>query len=182
MVTSPYRRGADDGFIFGLYLSLMFFGIFASAHWPVLGLLSLLLIVCVPLVIFLFMRRYDRELQGCVTFPMFWMHGMMTFICAILISGAFFVIYLTWIEPDWFFNQLQGVVEAATLPAAKGTSIEEFGKIASEMIEFHMIPSPVSIMFELLMLAIVTGSLLSILLGCIFIIRRRIASPSRKKS
>lgn len=173
MVTSPYRRGADDGFLFGLYLTLMFFGFFTAQRSSALALTAFALAVFVPLVIFLFMRRYDRQLNGCVTFPMFWMQGMMIFICGILIAGAFTVIYLTWIEPDFIFWQFSSLAEVGSQPDAKGTALEEMGEMASQMIEKHMLPTPISIVVELILIAIVSGSLLSILLACYFTMRRR---------
>ncbi len=175
MTTSPYRRGADDGFIFGIYLSVLLLSMFAAPKIAILGPLALVLIICVPLVIFLFMRRYDRQLSGCVTFPMFWMQGMVTFICGILLAGAVLVVYLTWIQPNLIYDQLTGLIETASLPQAKGTVIEEMGKMASEMIRQHIVPSPISIVVELILLAIVTGSLLSMTLGGLMVLRRRFA-------
>lgn len=173
MITSPYRRGADDGFIFGIYLSILLLSMFVASRLPILGFLAILMIVGVPLVIFLFMRRYDRQLSGCVTFPMFWMQGMVTFICGILIASALLVVYLSWIDPGLIPEQLNALIKASSLPQAKGTALEEMGEIASQMIAQHLVPTPIQIAVELILLAIVSGSLLSMVLGALMTLRRR---------
>ena len=58
MIQSPYRRGADDGFFFGAYLTVMFFASIFSEWMPLLQLLSGAMAVCVPLTIYRFMLRY----------------------------------------------------------------------------------------------------------------------------
>lgn len=174
LITSPYRRGADDGFIFGLYLTLMFFGSIFAAHIPMLGLLSLVMAAAVPVVIYIFMRRYDRQMNGCATFPMFWMQGVVTFICGTLIAGALLVVYLHWIDPGFVLRQLQTLVETGSAPELKGTSMAEAATMASQMIEARFVPTGVQIVTEIVMVSIVSGSLLSILLGSFFALRHRI--------
>ncbi|MCM1076090.1 MAG: DUF4199 domain-containing protein [Bacteroides sp.] len=172
IVTSPYRRGADDGFMFGLYLTLMFFsGIFGF------GLLSFLMMVCVPTVIYFFMRRYDRQLQECATFPMMWMQGVVIFVCGMLIAGTFLVVYMKWIQPDFILNQLEAVIEVGA--QNPGTALEEVGEVAEQMIKANFIPSAMSIVSELIMLAIVTGSILSIIISSIFALRHKTARQRR---
>lgn len=184
MITSPYRRGADDGFFFGLYLSLMFFSGIFSSRIPVAGtllsLLSLLMAVGVPAVIYMFIRRYDRDLQECATFPMMWMLGVVTFVCGILISGALLIIYMKWIEPDFILRQLQTLADAGKL--APGTFLEESGDIASQMIAANFIPSATAFVSEIIMLAVVTGSVLSIIISSVFALRHKTARHRRADS
>lgn len=180
MVTSPYRRGADDGFIFGLYLSLMFFGSIFAPKLPLLGLLSFAMMIAVPAVIFIFMRRYDRQLQECATFPMFWMQGVVIFICGILISGALLVVYLQWFDTDYIRLQMESMAELGESPEAKGTVLEEAGSITRRMLDARFIPSPIAIVTELIMAAIVSGSLLSIILGCFFALRNKLRRRARQ--
>ena len=69
MIQSPYRRGADDGFFFGAYLTVMFFASIFSEWMPLLQLLSGAMAVCVPLTIYRFMLRYHRSLGQMGSFP-----------------------------------------------------------------------------------------------------------------
>ena len=174
IITSPYRRGADFGFLFGIYLSVMFFSSIFGKLLPLTGLLSLLLMLGVPVF-------YDRELQGCATVPMMWMTGVVTFICGILISGALLVIYMKWIEPGFVLSQLEGLVETGKkLP---GTPVAEAGEIAARMIRANFIPTPIAIVTEIIMATIVSGSILSIIVSAGFALlhksqRRRGSSES----
>lgn len=166
IITSPYRRGADFGFLFGIYLTVMFFSSILAKSLPLTGLLSFVMMIGVPVFIFLVLRRYDRELQGCATFPMMWMAGVVTFICGILISGSLLVIYMKWIEPDFVLHQLEGLVEAGR--QVPGTPIADAGDIASQMIKANFIPTPIAIVSELIMATIVSGSILSIIISAGF--------------
>ncbi len=173
MIPSPYRRGADDGFIFGIYLSAMFLASLLSTHFPVLSLVSLLMAAIVPVVIFLFMKRFDSALREYSTFPMLWMQGVVIFVCGILISGTVMVVYLKWIEPDYVITQLHTLVEAGA--TSDDANVKSFAKVAEQMLEANFIPTPIVIVTELIMLAIVTGSILSIILSTYFTVRRKAA-------
>lgn len=144
------------------------------------SLLSLLMMVGVPVVIFFFIRRYDRQLQECATFPMMWMLGVVIFVCGMLIAGALMVIYMQWIAPDFVLTQLQGVVELGR--QAPGTALAEAADIASQMIEANFIPSPIAIVSELIMAAIVSGSLLSILISSFFALKHKTSRQRRSNN
>lgn len=172
MIPSPYRRGADDGFLFGIYLSVMFLASLLSSHMPSLSYLTFLMAVCVPVVIYQFMRRFDKQLKEFSTFPMLWMQGVVIFVCGVLIAGVVLVVYLKWIEPDFILNQLKMLVETGA--ASDDHTVKEFADIADQMIKANFIPSPMYIVTQIILLAIVTGSILSIILGTFLTIRRRI--------
>lgn len=171
MIKSPYHRGADDGFTFGIYLTLLFFSSIFAPKLPLLGLLSFGLMLGVPTLIYLFIRRYDRELGEMSSFPALWMHGIVIFVCGILISGAGLVVYMKWIEPGFIVGQLNNLVEAGK--AAPGTAIADAGQLAEKMIETKFIPSATSIVVELIMLAIISGSILSIVISFFLSMRRK---------
>lgn len=168
---SPYRRGADDGLIFGLYLTLMFFGSIFAPKLPLLGLLSFALMAGVPAIIALFLYRYNRNQHGCASFSELWMSGIVTFICGSFISGALLIVYMKWIEPDFIVNQLNGLIEASK--QVPGTALEEAGNMASQMIDANFIPSATAIASEVIMLAIVSGSLLSMIISSLLVIMNR---------
>lgn len=178
IITSPYRRGADDGFIFGIYLSLMFFSGIFSSHLPLLGLLSFALMAGVPAIIYYFIRRYDRDLSECATFAMMWMLGVVIFVCGILISGTLLLIYMKWIQPDFILNQLEGLVEFGRL--YPGTAMAEAAGIAEQMIEANFIPSAMAVVSEFIMLAVVTGSILSITISALFALRHKTSRRRRE--
>ncbi len=170
MIQSPYRRGADDGLIFGLYLTAMFFAsIFAGSFAP-LSLLGAVMMAGVPVVIYFFMRRYDRSLGPAATFAMLWMQGVVIFFCGMLIAGTALVVFMKWIHPGFVAEQLTAV--AALKGAVPGSQIDLAADVAEKMIEAKFIPAPIDIVTEMLMLAIVTGSMLSMTLSGLFALRR----------
>lgn len=105
---------------------------------------------------------------------MFWMQGVVIFICGILIAGALLVVYLKWIDPGYILRQLNTVIEAGSTPEAAGTFLAEAAEVARQMIDQRFIPSPIAIVTEMIMLAIVSGSFLSILLGGFFALRNKL--------
>ncbi len=171
MIESPSRRGADDGLRFGLYLGVMFFASIFSASFPLLSFLSLAMIIAVPGVVYAMMRRYERSLGAAASFAMLWMQGVVIFFCGMLIAGTALTVYMRWIEPDFIAGQLAALASLeGTMP---GTFVDEAASVASEMLEARFIPSAVSVVIELIMLSIVTGSALTICLSAFMSLRRR---------
>ena len=151
----------------------MFLASLLTTRIPELSFVTIVMAACVPVVIFLFMRRFNAALKEFATFPMLWMQGVVIFVCGILISGAFLVIYLKWIEPDYVISQLRTLAETGA--QSGNPTLEEFADLADKMIEANFIPSPIAIVTELIMAAIVSGSILSMILSAYFTIRRRTA-------
>ena len=170
MLQSPYRRGAHDGFTFGIYLTAMFFCSIFAINVPLLGLISFVLMVGVPLVIYRYLVSFERSLGEAASFPMLWMQGVVIFFCGSLIVSAAMVVYMKWIEPDYILNQIKMVADMSG--TAPGTFMDEAAEVAQAMIDNKFIPSPISIMTEIIMLAIVTGSILSIAISALLALKR----------
>lgn len=171
MIQSPYRRGADDGIVMGLYLTVMFFASIFSASLPVLTWLALLMMVCVPLLVWRLMSRYHRLLGQASSFAMLWMYGVVMFFCGMLITGVALEVYMTWIHPGYVAEQLQSL--AALKGDYPGSYLDTMAEMARSMLDAHFIPAPINLVAELVMMAIVSGSLLSIILSALLTIRSR---------
>lgn len=171
MIQSPYRRGADDGFIFGIYLTVMFFASIFAGRFAPLSLLGLVMMAAVPAVIYRFMHSYHRSLGAAGSFAMLWMQGVVIFFCGMLIAGTALVVYMKWVHPGFVVEQLTAVAALkGTLP---GSQMDLAAEVAEKMLEAKFIPAPIDIVTEMMMLAIVTGSILSMTLSGIFALRRR---------
>lgn len=171
MIQSPYSRGAEDGLRFGLYLGVMFFASIFATALPMLSMLSLAMIVAVPVVTWVLMRRYQRSLGAASSFAMLWMYGVVLFFCGMLIAGTALTVYMRWIEPDYLSSQLAAL--AALEGSMPGTFVDQAASVASDMIDARFIPSPIAVVTELIMLAIVTGSGLTVCLSALLSMRRR---------
>lgn len=160
---SPYRRGANDGFPFGLYLVVLFFASIFSSQVALLTLLTLLLFIGVPFVIYYFLRRAYIADYGCTTMSALWMHGIMIFLCGGLIAGAVEIIWLRWIQPDFILDQVNAMI--AFYREAGIERSDEMADILQKMVDNHLVPSAIMIVVELLWLGVFTGSLLSALIA-----------------
>lgn len=177
MNQSPYSRGAEDGFLMGLYFILIFFGPILSSAIPMLSVVSLLMIVMVPLVVWRLMIRYSRREGYTATFPMLWMQGVMMFGCGMLIAGALLVVYMKWIVPDFVASQIAQLAAMADT-AEEGSFLAKSAETARQMLDARFIPSATDIVVEFFLLAIVTGSVLSMTLAAVIAAsnRRRLTS------
>ncbi|MDE6377870.1 MAG: DUF4199 domain-containing protein [Duncaniella sp.] len=158
MIESPYRRGAHDGVTFGVYLTAMFFFSIFSPVLPLLSVAALLMMAAVPVVTFLYLRRYQRDLGVASSFSALWMQGLVIFACGMLLCGLVLAVYMTWLNPSFLTDQL------ASLAAVKGTmpdtGIDEAALVAERLLENKAVPRPIQVIIQLEMLAIVTGSFL----------------------
>lgn len=161
--TNPYRRGADDGFIFGIILSVMYFAAVFSTIVPILSIVSLVTFVSVPFIIYRFLRRaYVTDLYT-TQLSSLWMQGIMTFICGCLISGLAAVIYLKWINPSFIGERVQEAIDFYSESGWK--SGEEMADMLRKMVKAHLIPTPIQIVIEMIWLGVFSGSLLSLLMA-----------------
>ena len=108
---SPYKRGADWGAWFGIYLSALFFATSYSVSYPVCGWLGLLLIVGVPPCIFLMLRKSYIADNGKTIFSSLWMEGIAIFFFGGLIASIVAMVYMRWIEPSFFDTRIDALIE-----------------------------------------------------------------------
>lgn len=167
---TPLRRGADDGLWFGMYLTAMFFASIFAPALPILSVVSLLLVVCVPFVVFRSMARYRIHLADEASFATLWIYGVVLFFFGVILAGFVLTAYMTWVNPDYISSQLQAL--AALSGHDLGATIDQAASLASSMLEAGFVPRPIDLVTELIMLAIVTGSGLSIVLSLIIMARR----------
>lgn len=160
---SPYRRGAEDGLTFAVYLTVMFFASIYSTRVAMLSLLVIVMMLGVPFVIYGYLRRAYVADRGRTIMSSLWMHGIMIFLCGSLLAGAVELIWLRWIDSDYIITQLNAVVE---LYSDSGWDRgEQMAEVIQRMIDNGLVPSVISIVMEMIWLSVFTGSLLSALIA-----------------
>ncbi len=169
MSKTPYRRGAEDGLKFGLYLGVLLFSSLLSGKVAWLGLLFYVMVILVPVIIYRMMVSYKRELGGVVTFSMLWMQGLVIFSCAAVIAGGAMMVYLRWINPDYMVENLRQV--ASLDVSGENAGLTEVRDMAQNMLDNHFVPRSVDVVIMIILMAITSGSLLSMLLAGILIAR-----------
>lgn len=175
--TSAYRQGADTGFYFGLYLSALFFAMAYSVNFPVLSIVSFILMLGVPVIIYRWLRIYYCRLYGHALFSALWMYGIMIFLCGSLIAAAVSVIYMKWIHPDFMTEQIDAslaILDSSPLPQAKETA-----ETMRLLREHGMLPGPVEISIRMISFNVFTGSMLSALMA--LLARARGYRPQNKQ-
>lgn len=160
---SPYKRGADQGFYFGIYLSVMFIASVAGTGMPLLGLAGMLMALGVPFIIFRFLRRTYIEEQYTSNLSALWMQGIVIFACGALIHSVIAIIYLKWIDPTFIINQIDRVIELYdNLDTPSATTVAD---TLRRIVSAGAVPSATAIVVEMVWLAIFSGSILSLLMS-----------------
>lgn len=164
-IPSPYKRGADSGFIFGIYLSAIFLTTFYGFEHQASGLISTLLMCGVPVYAFFALRR-SYIADGCRSLlSALWMEGITMFFCGSLISGLVSFVCMRYVDPGWLTRVFTMAAEAAeAMPGDEGAEMAEMFRA---VIENHAIPPAIAISFQTIWLAVLTGSLLSLIISAI---------------
>ena len=161
---SPYKRGADDGFLMGILLIAVFLVTTWSITFPPASWIGMLLtLVAVPLTTFFMLRRSYLRDNGLTIFSSLWMQGIVMFFCGTIILALFVYIYLRILNPTFIVDMLNHV---AGLYEDLGT--DQGKQIASAlhaMIKQNLVPSAISMALETIWVGVFTGSLLSALMA-----------------
>lgn len=163
ITSSPYRRGAVYGAPFGLYLTALFFAISYTFDHQFLGLVSFAMMLGVPVLIYVFLRRSFVEDRGTTIYSSLWMEGIAIFFFGGLISTLVAVVYMRWIEPDFIESRIDAII--ALYEQADFSRSEEAIDILTRAREQNLIPKPIDIAVDMLWFIVFTGSMLSMLMA-----------------
>ena len=172
---SPKRRGADNGFLLGIYISVLYIGMLLSSKAPVLNFVVLAMMLAVPVIVYILLRRDRTAPGGMPTLGALWIDGLITFLCGGLIGSLVMFVYLRWIEPDFIVSNLEqtiGILRDAPDPSGR--------ELADEMqaaIDSGLSVSPILFAMTMLWFVGVSGSLLSLIVSAIVINRHPLQKP-----
>ncbi|MDE5900313.1 MAG: DUF4199 domain-containing protein [Muribaculaceae bacterium] len=166
---SPFRRGAEDGVLFGVYLGALSVCMLAGLRVSVLEVLFLILAVGVPFYCFRRQRRSYVSAGGSLAVAPLWMQGIVMFFCGSIIMALVTMIYLQWVDPDYLAYLKAMVTESVALdPGAFAAS----GIKPADIDNLFAIITPAKFAVEMLWLSIFTGSILSLLTAVIVPLKR----------
>ncbi|MCH5246056.1 MAG: DUF4199 domain-containing protein [Muribaculaceae bacterium] len=160
---SPYKRGAEDGVVFGIYLSIMVFAMIFAMRVPLLNLLFVVQFVMAPVLIYVMQRRYYVSERGFTTKSALWMQGLVMCGCGSLIAFGLSFVYMRWINPGYLDNTF-----VSSIQMMKQSGIADCIEFADEMEKVTGGHYPMSaIEFNMSMIWFVTlvGSITSLLLS-----------------
>ena len=167
---SPFRRGADNGFMLGIYLSVMFVISALNLSVPFAGLLSLAMALGVPAIIYTFLRRSFVKDNGLTQFSSLWMQGIVAFFCGTLIMALTAYIYMQWLSPGFLLEQMTAAIES--YKAIDHEQSRKAAEILQKIIDNNLMPTPIQIAIQMIWLGVFTGSLLSIVVSLLVQARR----------
>lgn len=162
---SPFRRGAENGFRFGAYMTVIHATVIGSSSVPLLNVVTLALLAGAPALLYMLMRR-DRTAEGGLpTLGALWLDGLLTILCGAMLASAVLTVYLRWIDPDFLISNLE---QAVALLEASGdpSSLEMADKMHTAISNGFSI-SPITFSMMLLWMAGTSGSLLSLVIAAI---------------
>lgn len=165
MVKSIYRRGADDGFWMGIYLSVLCVALFSSVHSLLSGLLALVMMAAVPVIIFFMLRRSYRS-DNCMTqFSGLWLHGICIFFFGSLLMALTAYVYLRFIEPGYINNTVNMAKEMYM--TIDTPDAQEMAGILQKAQDSHLLPTAGATAVQIIWLGVFSGSVLSMILSLI---------------
>lgn len=162
---SVYKRGADDGFYFGVYLVVLFFASVFAMTLPFAGLLTMILMLGVPFVIYRFLRRTYVADNGMTQYSALWLQGIIIFFCGSLLSGLVAYVYMRWINPDFIMSIVKDAI--GIYSSSNWENGQEVADVLQKMIDQKLVPKPIEVVIQSIWTAVFTGSLLSMLVALV---------------
>lgn len=156
---SPYRRGADRGYLFGLWFTAIFLSWIFSSQIPLLSLLTVGLVIATPFLVYRMLRSSHLDQHGMAQVSSLWVEGITMIMCGSLICAAVMVIYFKWIDPDYMARQLQLVVD---MYASTGDeSLAEPARLSKAILDNHAVPTASTWTLAMWLFTVSSGSLLA---------------------
>ena len=159
----------EAGAYMGLYFVVKFIFAVLSLNYPFCNVVSTIMLLFVPLVVFFMMRRFSNQNEGGSYFSQLWMMGILLFFFASLISGLAQYIYYVYINPEYIKSQLfnpeyiKSQLSAAVtlLESLNMTSDPSLLEAVKTGLEQGNIPSPMAVVIQQMWVNVFFGSLLS---------------------
>ena len=149
----------EAGAYMGLYFVVKFIFAVLSLNYPFCNVVSTIMLLFVPLVVFFMMRRFSNQNEGGSYFSQLWMMGILLFFFASLISGLAQYIYYVYINPEYIKSQLSAAV--TLLESLNMTSDPSLLEAVKTGLEQGNIPSPMAVVIQQMWVNVFFGSLLS---------------------
>lgn len=156
---SIFQRASQWGVPFGLYLSCAAVTSIFADYFAPLNLLFLVLVVATPLVVYHFQRRKFIEDDGFTEYSALWMLGIMLFILGLIISSFVAYMVLQYGRPGFIYEQAQKAIEVYNaMPEMRDG---ELVKALQLMVDRHILPTPIEMVFSMFWLVSFLGSVTS---------------------
>ena len=156
---SIFRRASEWGIPFGLYLALAGIASLFADHSVVLNFIFMLMLIGTPLLVYRYQRRMFIEDNGFTEYAGLWMLGIMLFIMGAVIASFIVYLVLQYGRPTFMQEQAQMVIDAySQIPQMQDS---EMLHVIQRMVDEHLLPSPIEVVFNAYWFITCGGSFLS---------------------
>lgn len=160
---SVYKQGAENGLIFGIYLSIIFLLFIYAGDSMLLSMIGLLLILLIPLVTLRFLSRYYISHTDTASFGALWILGFITFLCGSMICGLVTYVWLEYIKPGFIIEQANAALAAyEQVPELKD---QDFTVLLRRAIEEKILPTPIQFAAQMIWITTSLGIILSFIIA-----------------
>ncbi len=148
------------GTYMGLYWIFKFFFFPLGLVMPLLELLFLVMTIAVPVIGYLFTKRYrDRYCEdGCISFFRAWVFCFLVYLFAALLTAVAHYIYFAFIDGGFLFRTYAGMLQQL----AEMEGMETMADSVNEMLDTVRQLSPIKLTMQLISQNIFYGCLLAI--------------------
>ncbi|MCM1347804.1 MAG: DUF4199 domain-containing protein [Firmicutes bacterium] len=175
---SPFQRGVDCGWIFGIYFMAMFLAWVFSESFTVLFLLVPVLAIWFPFIVYRLQKSEyqikNAEFLGMRPYGPFevtdmWIYGIVMISCGTLISSVLIMVYLKWIDPEYVVRQLRRAIEVYN--STSDPSLAQAATMARALIDNQAVPTASTITLSLGLFTVASGSLVAGLMAVLVKLR-----------
>ena len=164
---SIYKRAAEWGLPFGLYIACMGVASIYADYFAPLSIIFILMIMATPLVVYYFQRRRFIEDDGFTEYAGLWMLGILLFIFGSVIASFIIYLVLQYFRPDFMYEQARMVIEAySKIPQASDSEVLRVlqGYLLMDgfvSVDEKLLPTPIEAVFNAFWFITFFGSLVS---------------------
>ena len=156
---SIYKRAAEWGLPFGLYIACMGVASIYADYFAPLSIIFILMIMATPLVVYYFQRRRFIEDDGFTEYAGLWMLGILLFIFGSVIASFIIYLVLQYFRPDFMYEQARMVIEAySKIPEMRDSDLLT---VIKRLVNERLMPSPIEVVFNAFWFTTFGGSVTS---------------------
>lgn len=166
MMKSVYSYAAESGVPMGLYLTLMSACLLLSVRIPVIQTFLLPLLIGLPFLTFVLMRRMAVRNPSYRKISALWLSGIYTYIFGSLICTLLSSLYIIGVEPHFVVVYVENAIsdmESSPLAAEYASQAD----MMRRAVDNHMLPTGLQFIASIAWGTCFLGSVLSLVIACI---------------
>lgn len=165
------RSAMEYGIYLGVFFIVKFVITTLSVYIPALSIISLIMTVAIPFLLYKFMMMYADHYYGSLSFIQYWLFGILLFFFASLICGVVNYIYYQYVNPDFLNVQISALMnQLNSVESLKNTGFSDFFR---ETLEKNGTPTAIQMTIQTIWSTVFWGALLSVVIGLIALWKNR---------